>query len=87
MFNVDHKKIREWQRANAQLQAADKKRKRFEGGGRKPFDVGVDDELLELMHDCRSNGLRVSRAMNSHKARAIHEKMQDDTSSSIFYCK
>ena len=33
MFNVDRKRIREWQRANAQLQAPDKKRKRLEEGG------------------------------------------------------
>ena len=61
-FNVNHKRIREWQRANAQLQPADKKRKRLEGGGRKQFDVGLEDELLEWVHDCRSNCLRVSRA-------------------------
>ena len=70
-FNVDRKRIREWQRAKAQLQAADKKRKSLEEGGRKPFDVGLGDELLKWVHDRRSNGLRVSRAMISHKARAI----------------
>ena len=46
----------------------DKRRKRLEGGGRKPFDVGLEDELLEWVHECRSSGLRVSRAMISHKA-------------------
>ena len=73
-FNVDRKRIREWQSAKAKLQAADNKRKRLEGGGRKPFDVGLEDELLEWVHERRSSGLRVSRAMISHKARAIHEQ-------------
>ena len=46
-FNVDRKRICEWQSAKAKLLAADNKRKRLEGGGRKPFDVGLEDELLE----------------------------------------
>ena len=56
------------------LQAADNKRKRLDRGGRKPFDVSLEDELLEWIHECRSSGLRVSRAMISQKARAIHEQ-------------
>ena len=73
-FNVDRKRIREWQSAKAKLLAADNKRKHLEGGGRKPFDVGLEDELLEWVHERRSSGLRVSRKMISHKARAIHEQ-------------
>ena len=73
-FNVDRKRIREWQSAKAKLQAADNKRKRLDGGGRKPFDVGLEDELLEWIHERRSSGLRVSRAMILHKARASHEQ-------------
>ena len=72
-FNVDRKRIREWRSAKAKLLAADNKRKRL-GGGRKPFDVGLEDELLEWVHERRSSGLRVSRKMISHKARAIHEQ-------------
>ena len=73
-FNVDRKRIRLWQSAKAKLQAADNKRKRLDRGGRKPFDVSLEDELLEWIHERRSSGLRVSRAMISHKARAIHEQ-------------
>ena len=40
-FNVDRKRIREWQSAEAKLQAVDKRRKRLERDGRKPFDVGL----------------------------------------------
>ena len=40
-FNVDRKRIREWQSAEAKLQAVDKRRKRLERDGRKPSDVGL----------------------------------------------
>ena len=73
-FNVDHKRICEWQSTKAKLLAVDNKRKRLEGGGRKPFDVGLEDELLEWVHEQRSSGLCVSRKMISHKALAIHEQ-------------
>ena len=72
--NVDRKRIREWENVKAKLQAVDNKRKHIEGGGRKPFDVGLEDELLEGAHERRSSGLRVSRAMILHIARAIHEQ-------------
>ena len=49
-------------------------RKRLDGERRKSFDVGLEYELLEWVHERRSSGLRVSRAMISHKARAIHEQ-------------
>ena len=73
-FNVDHKRIREWQSTKAKLQAADNKRKCLDGGVRKPFAVGLEDELLEWIHERRSTGLQVSRAMIPHKAQAIHEQ-------------
>ena len=56
-FNVDHKRIREWQSTKAKLQAADNKRKCLDGGVRKPFAVGLEDELLEWIHERRSTGL------------------------------
>ena len=73
-FNVDHKRIREWQSTKAKLQAADNKRKCLDGGVRKPFAVRLEDELLEWIHERRSTGLQVSRAMIPHKAQAIHEQ-------------
>ena len=73
-FNVDHKRIREWQSTKAKLQAADNKRKCLDGGVRKPFAVGLENELLEWIHERRSTGLQVSRAMIPHKAQAIHEQ-------------
>ena len=73
-FHVDHKRIREWQSTKAKLQAADNKRKCLDGGVRKPFAVGLENELLEWIHERRSTGLQVSRAMIPHKAQAIHEQ-------------
>ena len=73
-FNADHKRIREWQSTKAKLQAADNKRKCLDGGVRKPFAVGLEDELLEWIYERRSTGLQVSRAMIPHKAQAIHEQ-------------
>ena len=73
-FNADHKRTREWQSTKAKLQAADNKRKCLDGGVRKPFAVGLEDELLEWIYERRSTGLQVSRAMIPHKAQAIHEQ-------------
>ena len=42
-FHVDRKRIREWRRIQSELQATNNKRKRLEGGGRKPFDVDLED--------------------------------------------
>ena len=55
-FNVDRKRIREWQQTKANLEAADHKQKRLEGGGRKPFDE-MDKVLLEWVQERRSSGL------------------------------
>jgi len=63
------------------------RRKRLEGGGNKPFDVGLEDELLEWVHERRSSGLRVSRAMihtkrelfmskNARQGRFLHLLLQ-----------
>ena len=41
--------------------------------GRRPFDVILEDELLEWVHECRSSGLHVSRNMMALKERTIHE--------------
>jgi len=82
-FNVDCKRICEWQSAKAKLQAAHNRRKRLEGGGRKPFDFGREDKLLEWGHQCRSSGLGVSPSASYSWA-----KMQGKAPGiSIFYCK
>ena len=39
------------------------KNKRLEGGGRKPLDLQLKNQLVELIYDRRSNGLRVYRTL------------------------
>ena len=78
-INVARKRFRAWQSTKAQLQAANSKRKRLQGAGRRPFDVILEDELLDWVHERRSSGHRVSRKMMAQKARAIHERKYKTT--------
>ena len=75
-FNVDRKRIREWRANQSKLESASCKRKRLAGAGRKPFDLDIEEVLLEWVHERRSNGFRVSRKMIRSKARFfnIHGK-------------
>ena len=41
-FNIDRKRIQEWQSSQSKLESASCKRKRLDGAGRKPF--GLDTE-------------------------------------------
>ena len=45
------------------------KRRRPDGGGRKPFDEEIEDELLQWITDMRSQNLHVSRRMIMDRAR------------------
>ena len=73
-FNVDRKRIREWRANQSKLESASCKRKRLDGAGRKPFDLDIEEVLLEWVHERRSNGFRVSRKMIRSKARFLHEE-------------
>ena len=73
-FNVDWKRIREWRANQSKLESASCKRKRLNGAGRKPFDLDIEEVLLEWVHELRSNGFRVSRKMIRSKARFLHEE-------------
>ena len=54
-FNVDRKRIREWRQNKSKLESVGSgKRKRLEGGGRKPLDEGIEETLLEWVHDLTS---------------------------------
>ena len=50
-FNVDRKRIREWRANQSKLDSASCKRKRLDGAGRKPFDLDIEEVLLEWVHD------------------------------------
>lgn len=71
-FNVDRKRIREWRANQSKLESASCKRKRLAGAGRKPFDLDIEEVLLEWVHERRSNGFRVSRKMIRCKARFLN---------------
>ena len=71
-FNVDRKRIREWRANQSKLESASCKRKRLAGAGRKPFDLDIEEMLLEWVHERRSNGFRVSRKMIRSKARFLN---------------
>ena len=64
-FTVDRKQIREWRSNKSlleeQLKTSGTKRKTIPGGGRKPLDEALEEDLLEWVHNRRSTGLRVSR--------------------------
>ncbi len=72
-FNVDRKRIREWRANQSKLESGSGKRKRLDGAGRKPFDLDIEEVLLEWVQARRSNGFRVSRKMIRNKARSLHE--------------
>ena len=72
-FNVDRKRIREWRANQSKLESASCKRKRLDGAGRKPFDLDIEEVLLEWVHERRSNGIllvTVDKLMNIH--RTVH---------------
>ena len=73
-FNVDRKRIREWRANQSKLESASCKRKPLDGAGRKPFDLDIEEVLLEWVHKRHSNGFRVSRKMIRSKARFLHEE-------------
>ena len=71
---MDRKRIREWRANQSKLESASCKRKRLAGAGRKPFDLDIEEVLLEWVHGRRSNGLRVSRKMIKSKARFLYKE-------------
>ena len=69
---MDRKRIREWRANQSKLESASCKRKRLAGAGRKPFDLDIEEVLLEWVHERRSNGFRVSRKTIRSKARFLN---------------
>jgi hypothetical protein len=76
-FDVDERRIREWRTNKASLvslngSSAGKKRKRVDGGGRKPQFQAVDDVVLDWISIRRERGLRVSRKLIMKKAQVVY---------------
>ena len=76
---VDRKRVREWKQNKIQLtdRAASTKGskwKRLEGGGRKAFNIILEENLLEWIYDRHSKGLRVSRKLIMKKAKIMYNE-------------
>ena len=76
-FNVAVKRIREWRQNKSKIfeSTTKPKNKRLEGGGRKPLDIQLENQLVEWVYDRRSKGLRVSRKLIMVKAKCLYERM------------
>ena len=91
-FDVDVKRIREWKKGKTAI--ADKQkaatgrgsRKRIDGGGKKPKDVNLEENLMEWVSQRRENKLRVSRKLIMFKARALHKERvgEDSVEKNVF---
>ena len=71
-FDVDPKRIRYWKKQKMDLAAANKKRARLSGGGRKKVSEELDTKLSEWIHSMRDNHKRVSTKMIRNKALEIY---------------
>ncbi|KAK7130470.1 hypothetical protein R3I93_019960 [Phoxinus phoxinus] len=76
-FNIDPKRIRYWKKQKLDLAAANKKRARLPGGGRKKVSEELDTKLSEWIHSMRDNHNRVSRKMIRNKALGIYPTVSD----------
>lgn len=79
-FNVDRKRIREWRDNKGKIEellakTKGTKRKRCDGGGRKPFNEQLEEMVLEWVYDRRYKGLRVSRKLIMKKAKVMYDEM------------
>ena len=60
------------------------KNKRLEGGGRKPLELQLENELVEWIYDSRSNGLRVSRKLFIAKVKYFYKSEWDESEKCLF---
>ena len=88
-FDVDERHVREW-RGNKEsivtvsATPSGTKRKRIDGGGRKPLFQDIDDLVLDWITSRRERGLRVSRKLITKKVQVVFDELKltrkDDTS-------
>ena len=80
-YDVDESRVREWRAKKESilsLNLADggKKRKRVDGGGRKPQFQAVDEIVLDWISNRRERGLLVSRKLIMKKAQVVYDDMK-----------
>ena len=73
-FKIDRKRVREWVNQDDKVLKMKGKRFRVESGGRKLTDNGLEDEVLNWIHQRRENMLHVSRKLIMFKAKAIFDE-------------
>ena len=83
-FFVDEKSVRTWRKNKASLLALPSKKKRIQGGGRKPHNPDMEEELLAWISDLRASNLRVTRTQIQRKAFELSEGQY--TIASFLYC-
>ena len=76
-FHVACKRIREWRRQEGQLLGMGRKRRRLDGGGRKPAIGQIEDELLQWIRKLRWDRVRVTRNMVKRQASHLYSMDSD----------
>ena len=80
-YDVDERRVREWRAkkesiSSLNLTDGEKKRKRVDGGGRKPQFQAVDEIVLDWISNRRERGLRVSRKLIMKKAQVAYYEIK-----------
>ena len=74
-FNIDYKRIREWVNNINQPSMKKSTRKWFDGGGRKPVIIEIEENLLAWIYGRRSKMLHISRKMIQTKQKQLARKL------------
>ena len=77
-FNIDRKRIREWNLNKDKIVVTKPKRQRLDGAGRKIQSQDMEEEILRRIFERRSKMLRVSRKLIMIKAKAIHDEISGE---------
>ena len=81
-FHVTVKRIKEWRQNKLKIFEPTVKPKK--GGERKPLDLQLENQLVELIFDRRSNGVRVSKKFIMAKAKYFYKSECDENEKSVF---
>ena len=78
-FKAEPKRIRDWGKAKESIiskkdTTVGTKRKRLDGGGRKPKDIALEEDLMEWITERCASKLRVSQKLIMFKARSMHKE-------------
>ena len=77
-YGVNEKQVRQWRMKKADLKELPKKKKRMDGGGRKPMLPDIETVLLAWIDELRAGHLRITRNGIQRKATEL-ARSDDDT--------